>query len=217
MPSTTRCGRWAPSRSSRCRSRPGGFCRRSGGSSTAERKRGTHFSLAADPSSLSKGVQGRWSQNFRWPVLGIPGINDRHAEIVEMPHVASCERSALRQGNAGDHGIAEIARPASATTRIHKECRLFCGSVVEGKDAALELFLNNALEQRVSLCLPASGRHRGQTVTDFKDRHSCRPHRRPCLTIKPCSDDYFVFAKHQRRKYIGIENDHSSNFAGLTG
>src|SRR6266508_6532989 len=41
------------------------------GASTAERKRGTHFSLAADPSSLSKGVQGRWSQNFRWPVLGI--------------------------------------------------------------------------------------------------------------------------------------------------
>src|SRR6266508_1673015 len=39
------------------------------GASTAERKRGTHFSLAADPSSLSKGVQGRWSQNFRWPVL----------------------------------------------------------------------------------------------------------------------------------------------------
>src|SRR6266545_4999774 len=45
------------------------LCRRT---STAERKRGTHFSLAADPSSLSKGVQGRWSQNFRWPVLVHP-------------------------------------------------------------------------------------------------------------------------------------------------
>jgi hypothetical protein len=36
---------------------------------TAERKLGTYFRLGTDPRRLSKGVPGRWSQNFRWPVL----------------------------------------------------------------------------------------------------------------------------------------------------
>ena len=37
--------------------------------STAERKRATHFSLAAVPSHSVRKAFRRWSQNFRWPVL----------------------------------------------------------------------------------------------------------------------------------------------------
>jgi hypothetical protein len=37
--------------------------------STDERKRGTHFSLAADPSHSVRKAAKPWSQNFRWPVL----------------------------------------------------------------------------------------------------------------------------------------------------
>jgi hypothetical protein len=37
--------------------------------STDERKQGTHFSLAADPSHSVRKAAKPWSQNFRWPVL----------------------------------------------------------------------------------------------------------------------------------------------------
>src|SRR5205823_6408304 len=47
------------------------------GASTGERKFGTHLSLAAGRVDHPKALQGRWSQNFRWPVLGDP---EREAE-----------------------------------------------------------------------------------------------------------------------------------------
>src|SRR5712692_10337832 len=44
-------------------------CARRHPSSTGERKRGTHFSLTANLGHFFKRCPGRWSQNFRWPVL----------------------------------------------------------------------------------------------------------------------------------------------------
>src|SRR6266508_5085510 len=83
------------------------------GASTAERKRGTHFSLAADPSSLSKGVQGRWSQNFRWPVLEhgpkrLITRRKRHGRDDEGPS----PRRTLQQGARADGSDQRRGRQA---------------------------------------------------------------------------------------------------------
>ena len=85
--------------------------------STAERKLGTHFRLGTDPRRLSKGVPGRWSQNFRWPVLGKPNMQVctrflmRRCECLSCRHRAGM-RTALAPTCSGRR--ANRPRPASA-------------------------------------------------------------------------------------------------------
>jgi hypothetical protein len=80
----------------------------------------------------------------------MPRIDDGHAEIVEMPDVASCERSALCQCDTGDHGVAKVTRLSGAMPCRHDQrCLLGC-MFVEGQYATFELVRRYAPERRFS-------------------------------------------------------------------
>ena len=53
--------------------------------------------------------------------LGAPGVDHRHAEIVEMPNVAGGERGPLCQRNFRDHAVAKLARLSGAMPGCHDQ------------------------------------------------------------------------------------------------
>jgi len=124
----------------------------------------------------------------------VPGIDDRHAEIVEMSHVARGERGALGQRHASDHRVAKLTHASGASTRIHQYRGFLRGYEVEWQYPLFKLFFESARECRLPFRTPPPGRHADQAGANLQHCDCRRPYGRSRLTIKPI--DHNAFCVH---------------------
>ena len=105
-------------------------------------------------------------------------------------------------------GRRPAARTSAPTRPTSRDC------------AAVPSILSAIPTERSSLFSPPPGRQQGKPIADFKDRDGSGPYGCSRLLIDPGRNIKRRLTQHQRRKHIGVENNHSpssSNLAGLTG
>src|SRR6185437_11651055 len=86
--------------------------------------------------------------------------------VLEMRGIAGGQCGVLGQYDTGDHGVPQVARPASFLPGRHKIRRLLCGSIVERSDPLTDLFqehVKSLHEKRA----PFPRSHDLQSKTDF--------------------------------------------------
>src|SRR3954453_8792372 len=146
---------------------------------------------------------------------GVPRIDHRHGQIVEMPDIAGGERRTLCKRNAGDYGIKQIALPSGTFASTDQRGRFFGSRVIKRQDSRFEILLNQPIKRRLSIGLPAPARHNRKTGTNLKHGDCCRPEGCPWLTIKP-RERHRIRLRHQLRYDVGIEDNHYLNFGVLS-
>ncbi len=146
---------------------------------------------------------------------GLPWVDDSDLEPLKVANVSCSNGSVARESNAGDLRIAKVDRPSRCLSRCGECCRFTCGSTVEIQDAIPEVLLQQTSERLLEGLPACTLRRQGDAEARFEYRDARCPNGFRRLPIQPSHDHVLWFRSHQRREYVGIENDQSCSSAGL--
>ena len=79
-------------------------------------------------------------------MLSAPRIHDRHAQALEVMNIASRDRGAARNGNAGDLGVAQVHRAPRPLSLGGEGRSLVRGRAVEVQHAVFQIFQEQLVE-----------------------------------------------------------------------
>jgi hypothetical protein len=93
----------------------------------------------------------------------------------------------------------------------------FCGGLVEGEDAVVEVVFEGSGEGFFEGCSSTAVGQDFEAEADFEGGDRGCPDRVGGLVVEPGDDDWIGLVAHQGREDVGVEEDHPSRSAGRAG
>ena len=159
---------------------------------------------------------GRVDERAEASVL-VPWVDEVNARSIEVADVTSGQDCMTGSGDTGDLYIANLYRPTSSLSICCNSPRSERGGLVEHLNAAVEIFFEHLHKAPIKPAAAATALQKVYSCAYFEDGDRGGPDRLGWLIVEPAHYGRIGCVPHQRRKHVGIEQDHESNCAGRTG
>ncbi len=128
-----------------------------------------------------------------------------------MSGIAGREGAVSRESYACNLGVAEVDRAASPLARGGERSRPLSGRFIEIQYAPFEVFAEHLGERLFDLLPAPAWRQERNAEAGLEHRDRCDPDRLRGLPVKPRCNLRIWPGTHQRREYVGVEDNHAKS------
>ena len=129
-----------------------------------------------------------------------------------MPHISGGKRGTPRERDTSYLRVAHVHRTPSFLPLSRQWCCFGRRSAVEIQHTVFQVLVQQAGKRRFQRLPSPACRQQRETEASFEQRDAGDPDGFGGLAVQPRHHGSLGCRAHQRRKHVGIEDDHLPNF-----